>query len=123
MSKSVFNFDYDFVVYDAIMSILDAHAQYGKPMSTRIRVALNLLQIELDGDNGEPIEDMIAATADANDCGNCTTWDEMVKELRHNMLTGERIRHNKWTNESSRIDVYDWETGRKLEPIEDGGDN
>lgn len=106
MNKNYIESEYKFNMYTVLMNILDSFAQYGKPLTVEWKEALNTIQQEVLDDD-ETIEDLIAATADANDCGYCTTWEELIAELRLNMLKGERIRIK--TNQ--KIDVYDWETG------------
>ena len=120
-NKEYLEAEYRTAMYANLMNLLDTFAQYGKPLDDTWRIAMNMLAAETltDGEN-ESVKECIASVADANDCGYCTTWDEVVIQLRINMLTGERIHFNKITREKEKIDVYDWITGAKLEPIQRG---
>lgn len=110
MNKEYIESEFKFNMYTALMNILDTFAQYGKPLTEEWKEALNVIQREVSEDD-EPIEEMIDSTADANDCGYCTTWEKLIAELRINMLKGERIR----IKSSHKITVYDWETGEVVE--------
>lgn len=114
MSKEFIESEFRFNMYSVLMSILDTFAQYGKPFTEEWKETLSVIQREVLGDD-ESIEDLIASTADANDCGSCTTWEELIKELRLNMLREDRIIFNKYDKTSHKITVYDWETGEVVE--------
>lgn len=90
-----------------VSDITDTFAQTGKPLTKKWVDILDYIFKEIDWN----IEDL----ADGNDCGCCEEWAEYIEELRHLMLTGERIN----LRGRERIDVYDWTTGKMLEPIED----
>lgn len=118
MSKEFMESEFRFAMYSTLMNTLDIFAQYGKPINDIWKAMFNEIEMEVLGYD-KSIEDSIASTADANDCGYCTTWEELITELRLNMLRGERIYHNKWTNETHKIDVYNWKTGKVVEYNED----
>lgn len=90
-----------------VSDITDTFAQTGKPLTKKWVDILDYIFKEIDWD--------IKGFADGNDCGCCEDWAEYIEELRHLMLTGERIN----LRGKERIDVYDWTTGKILEPIED----
>lgn len=114
MRETDVKLEFGFEMYGVLMSILDAFAQYGKPLTKEWETVLNIIAkgTDISGDVD------IGGISDGNDCGICETWEEFIKELRTNMLIGERIYHNKWTGESHRIDVYDWETNKIVEPTD-----
>ena len=69
-------------LYYIIMNILDSIALSNE--DTNKYTGLLDFLLGLSGDN---IEDI----ADANDCGICNTWDDLVKGLRENFASGNRI--------------------------------
>ena len=72
--------------YYEMMNILDSVALSGKSLTPEQKRELDRLAAE----NGD-IQDEIEATADANDCGFCSTWDDIVVALRKLFASGERF--------------------------------
>ena len=73
--------------YFEIVNICDRIALSGvEIIAENIRPELVQLNKLLEIDGGT-----IAEIADANDCGNCSTWTELIKALRHNFIIGERV--------------------------------
>lgn len=71
-------------IYYAIMNILDGIALSEKEVSiVKFGYILDDLLAFTDCD----IEDI----ADANDCGHCTTWEEVINSLREQYNIGDRI--------------------------------
>ena len=69
--------------YFTIMNVLDEHALNGKELTPNTILFLDCL-----ADIGEH---EIPDIADANDCGRCSTWSEVVSELAENFKSGNRI--------------------------------
>ena len=72
-----------FKYYYMIMNLLDKVALSNRSLTDEEK---DRLDFYLDHD-GSYIEDI----ADANDCGHCDTWDDMVLALRELHRTGERV--------------------------------
>lgn len=70
-------------IYYSIMNLLDKIALSGNDITDIERVRLD----HWLKSSGDRVEDI----ADANDCGICTTWDEVITGLRNLYATGERI--------------------------------
>lgn len=70
-------------IYYAIMNILDYYAKDGKYLESKMVYLLNYLALK------ENIQ--ISDVADANDCGKCKTWADVVKALSELYKSGERI--------------------------------
>jgi hypothetical protein len=71
------------MAYYTIMNTLDTYALTGKKLTEKMAMFLDCLA-EIDGTNIEEI-------ADANDCGKCKTWAEIVEKLAELFKTGDRI--------------------------------
>ena len=69
-------------IYYAIMNLLDGIAISEEDIEKYRDILDNLLAL-IDSD----IEDV----ADANDCGKCTTWEDVVENLRSQYINGNRI--------------------------------
>lgn len=78
-------------IYFAIMNILDYMALHEElshdNQNKLIEICYSLLPF-LDGDSNQ---DKIAAMADANDCGDCSSFSTMVFALRELHKKAERI--------------------------------
>ena len=80
--------------YYQIMNILDDVAMNNKPLDMQTIYRLQNLASE----EGIAIEDI----ADANDCGECHNWKELVDCLREQFANGDRVPIN------SSDDIYDY---------------
>ena len=89
----------------AVEAITDTFAQTGKPLTDKWIEMLDYIFKEIDFD--------IEGFSDGNDCGCCKTWKEYVEQRRLLMLTGEIL-----NNGIKKIDIYDWLTGKIIEPTE-----
>ena len=69
-------------LYYAIMNILDYYAKDEKYLESKMVYLLNYLALK------ENIQ--ISDIADANDCGKCKTWPDVVKALSELYKTGDR---------------------------------
>lgn len=74
--------------YYNIMNILDAHAVRFEQLSPETIAELDRLAESL---GPEPIKYHIESIADANDCGDCSTWQEVVDCLSDSFANGDRI--------------------------------
>lgn len=75
--------------YVNLMNFLDERALSGKLLN---RMEIKQLNNCIDRyDCGDSVLEVIRATADANDCGICNTWNELILALRKLHQTGERI--------------------------------
>ena len=89
--------------YYQIMNILDDVAVNNKPLDMQTIYQLQNLASE----EGIAIEDI----ADANDCGECHNWKELVDCLRDQFANGDRVPINssddiqdyKYLNEATRL--------------------
>lgn len=72
-------------IYYAIMNILDGIALSEKTINM---VKLNYILDDLLTLTDCDIEDI----ADANDCGPCTTWEEIIKSLKEQFANGDRVK-------------------------------
>ena len=73
----------EMVAYYEIMNILDEHAIHNIPLTMQDIMKLHALAKE----NDLKIEDI----ADANDCGDCHEWTELVAALKDQFASGERV--------------------------------
>lgn len=73
--------------YYNIMNILDAHAVQFEQLSPETIAELDRLA---EGLGSEPTKYYIESIADANDCGICDTWQEVVDALAELFEEGER---------------------------------
>jgi len=71
------------MAYYTIMNTLDTYAIKGKTLTEKMIMFLDCLA-DIDGTTIEEI-------ADANDCGKCKTWNEIVERLTELFRQGERI--------------------------------
>ena len=72
-------------LYYAIMNIVDYIAL--NPVSAGRLYHLKHMMTELAS-----MEDIsILDIADANDCGKCETWDELIKAIREQFNRGDRV--------------------------------
>ena len=69
--------------YYEIMNILDEHAMHNRPLTMQDIMKLHSLAKE----NDLTIEDI----ADANDCGDCHKWTELVAVMKEQFKSGERV--------------------------------
>ena len=69
--------------YYEIMNILDDHAIHNRPLTMPDIMQLHALAKE----NDITIEDI----ADANDCGDCHEWTELVAVMKEQFKSGERV--------------------------------
>lgn len=69
-------------LYYAIMNILDYYAKDEKYLESKMVYLLNYLALK---DNIQ-----ISDIADANDCGECKTWPDVVKALSELYKAGDR---------------------------------
>lgn len=69
--------------YYEIMNILDYHAMHSRPLTMPDILQLHALAKE----NDITIEDI----ADANDCGDCHEWTELVAALKEQFKSGDRV--------------------------------
>ena len=73
-------------LYYAIVNILDYLAKH-KNLTEEKRMELYFILNKLLTTSGETIEDI----ANANDCGGCKTWIEIVDRFRELYTSGERV--------------------------------
>lgn len=73
----------EIMAYYEIMNILDDHAMHNRPLTMQDIMKLHSLAKE----NDLTIEDI----ADANDCGDCHEWTELVAVLKEQFKSGERV--------------------------------
>lgn len=73
-------------LYYAIMNIVDYLALNNNLSKTRRRELIQILYYLLNM-RGDTIEDI----ADANDCGECHTWDQLIDAIMELFETGERV--------------------------------
>lgn len=69
--------------YYEIMNILDEHAIHNRPLTLPDIMKLHALAKE----NGHTIEDI----ADANNCGECHDWNDLLAALKEQFASGERV--------------------------------
>ena len=69
--------------YYEIMNILDDHAIHNRPLTMQDIMKLHSLAKE----NDFTIEDI----ADANDCGDCHEWVDLLAALKEQFASGERV--------------------------------
>ena len=69
--------------YYEIMNILDEHAIHNRPLTMQDIMKLHSLAKE----NDFTIEDI----ADANDCGDCHEWTDLLAVLKEQFASGERV--------------------------------
>ena len=75
--------------YIDIINFLDQKALSDNPILTPEEIEY------LDGDQmgfSDSAEELIADIADANNCGCCFSWQDLVNALRHQFATGERVK-------------------------------
>lgn len=70
-------------IYYSILNILDYYAKDGKELEPKMIPFLDYLAAK-DNIN-------ISDISDANDCGTCRTWDELVKAMTELYKKGERV--------------------------------
>lgn len=75
--------------YVNLMNMLDERAKENRPLNgteiTQLNICVNRYAIA--GNATELIHDI----ADANDCGECNSWNELIAALHQLFVTGERI--------------------------------
>lgn len=69
--------------YYEIMNILDEHAIHNIPLTMQDIMKLHSIAKE----NDFTIEDI----ADANDCGDCHEWTDLLAALKEQFASGERV--------------------------------
>ena len=74
-------------LYYAIMNIVDYLALSKNNINKTRRVELIYILDDLLDMRGDTIKDI----ADANDCGECHTWDQLIDAIRELFETGDRI--------------------------------
>jgi hypothetical protein len=74
-------------LYYAIMNIVDYLALNKYSLSKERRADLIYILDDLLDMRGDTIEDI----ADANDCGECQTWNQLIDGIRELFETGERV--------------------------------
>lgn len=74
-------------LYYATINILDYLALYEDVISKTKKSKLYSMLFELQSITGDTVEDI----ADANDAGDCKTWNELVEKFRELHEKGERI--------------------------------
>ena len=82
--------EFNLECYVKLMNYFDT-----KALSNQMLSAIEINQINqnlLKYGFTESIRQFIHDVADANDCGNCETWNELITELRKLFESGERIR-------------------------------
>lgn len=94
----------EMMAYYEIMNILDEHAMHNRPLTMQDIMKLHSLAKE----NDLTIEDI----ADANDCGDCHKWTELVAVMKEQFKSGERV-----PIESSEFVDY-WESDLPSTPSE-----
>jgi hypothetical protein len=70
-------------IYYSIMNILDYYAKNDKYLESKMIYILNYLALK----GNIQISDI----ADANDCGKCESWSELVQALSELFKSGDRI--------------------------------
>ena len=73
--------------YFKIIDIIDDIAKSQREATTEEINTINVLARE----NNEDIEEFISDLANANDCGECHTWEDVIKAFRELWGNGERI--------------------------------
>lgn len=74
-------------LYYATINILDYLALYGDVIPKTKKSRLYRVLIYLQSITGDTVEDI----ADANDAGDCKTWNELVERFKELHKKGERI--------------------------------
>lgn len=75
--------------YVNLMNYLDERAKANRPLN-RIEV----MQLDICVDKyclADTSRELIRDIADANDCGICNTWNELIMALRELFISGERV--------------------------------
>jgi len=79
------NFDW----YVNLMSFLDKRAKENRLLN---RIEIDQLNHCVDKyDIADTVIELIHDIADANDCGECNSWNELITALHQLFVTGERI--------------------------------
>ena len=74
-------------LYYAIMNIVDYLALNKYNLTPKRRAELIYILDDLLDMRGDTIADI----ADANDCGECHTWDQLIDAIRELFETGDRV--------------------------------
>lgn len=75
--------------YCKLMNFLDDKALTGKQLS---RTEIEQLNRCIDRyDLADSVKELIGDIADANNCGDCETWNELIDALAEQFRTGERV--------------------------------
>ena len=74
--------------YVNLMNFLDECATNNHNLSTTEKTQLTN---SIEKYTGEDVIQLIHDIADANDCGECNSWNELITALRKLHLNGERI--------------------------------
>lgn len=74
-------------LYYAIMNIVDYLALNKYNLTKARRVELIYILDDLLDMKGDTIEDI----ADANDCGECHSWDQLIDAIRELFEAGDRV--------------------------------
>ena len=79
----------DFTWYVNLMNYLDDKAKANAKLN---RVEIEQLNHCIDKYNvADSVRELINDVADANDCGDCDTWQELVDALAELFKRGERV--------------------------------
>ena len=79
----------DFTWYINLMNFLDEKAKANVKLN---RVEIEQLNHCIDKYNvADSVRELINDVADANDCGECNTWQELVDALAELFKRGERV--------------------------------
>ena len=76
--------------YFRIIDILDDITQSQREATTEEIKTMN----ELAKKDGEDIKQFISDLANANDCGDCQTWEDVIKAFTELWKNGERVEFN-----------------------------
>ena len=79
----------EFDWYVNLMNFLDERAKESRLLN---RVEITQLNNCVDRyDLANNVKELIHDIADANDCGECNSWNELIAALHQLFITGERI--------------------------------
>lgn len=74
-------------LYYAIMNIIDYLALNKNTIAPKRQAELIYILDDLLDMRGDTIADI----ADANDCGECHTWDQLINAIREQFEVGDRV--------------------------------
>ena len=76
--------------YFKIIDIIDGIAKIQRKATTEEIKIMN----ELAKKDGEDIKQYISDLANANDCGDCRTWEDVINAFKELWKNGERVELN-----------------------------